>query len=295
MAARDAPRPRAQAVSPRARAAARSYESGERRAAALANAKAADVAKAGTFAGPRRASARAAAMFASWAPMLQTLKARAMLPAHHHAPAALSCFSARRTARRPAPHLPRCRRAPRPLPRTPQRADAAAACAADARAQESAADLGATTNRAVAVGLDYTVSGAKSALAASGVADASLAAVALADRAVEASGVVGLTRAAVAATGRAIEATGRAAERSGAVDLTLRVSEATGAALAPALAASERALGAGLGATVAAADATLSGTLKVFDVTGRAAEALPQAVDLTGCVRWQPAEAHVAF
>ncbi len=144
---------------------------------------------------------------------------------------------------------------------------------------------GEVTNRAVAVGLDYTVEATKSALAATGVADASLAAVALADRAVEASGVVGYTRAAVAATGRALEATGALAERSGAVDLTLRVSEATGAALAPALASTERALGATLDATVAAADATLSGTLKAVALTGRAAEALPAAVDLTGCAR----------
>jgi hypothetical protein len=129
------------------------------------------------------------------------------------------------------------------------------------------------------------VDATKSALAATGVADASLAAVALADRAVEASGFVGMTRAAVAATGRALEATGRVAERTGAVDAALRVSEAAGATLAPALAASERALGAGLGATVAAADATLSGTLKAVAITGRAAEAIPQAVDLTGCVR----------
>jgi len=137
----------------------------------------------------------------------------------------------------------------------------------------------------VAAGLDQAVATTKSALLSSGVADASAAAVALADRTVEASGVVGLTRKAVAAVGRAVDATAAAAERTGAADLSYRVSEASAAALAPAVAISQRAYGATVDATVAAADATLSGTLKAVAITGRAAEVLPQAVDIMGCVR----------
>lgn len=137
----------------------------------------------------------------------------------------------------------------------------------------------------MAAGLDQAVATTKSALLSSGVADASAAAVALADRTVEASGVVGLTRKAVAAVGRAVDATAAAAERTGAADLSYRVSEASAAALAPAVAISQRAYGATVDATVAAADATLSGTLKAVAITGRAAEVLPQAVDIMGCVR----------
>ena len=136
----------------------------------------------------------------------------------------------------------------------------------------------------MAAGLDQAVVATKTALLSSGVADASAAAVALADRTVEASGVVGLTRKAVAAVGRAVDATAAAAERTGAADLTYRVSEVSAAALAPAVAISQRAYGATVDATVAAADATLSGTLKAVAITNRAAEVLPQAVDIMGCV-----------
>ena len=155
--------------------------------------------------------------------------------------------------------------------------------------QESAADLGAkyaeTTNRAVAKGLDYTVVATKSALVATGVVDASVAAVALADRAVEASGVVGLTRKAVAATGRALDATAAAAERVGAGDISARMTSVSATALGPVAAISSRALGASVDATVTAVDMTVNGTLKAVALTNRAAEALPQAADLFGCAR----------
>ena len=140
----------------------------------------------------------------------------------------------------------------------------------------------------MAAGLDQAVVATKTALLSSGVADASAAAVALADRTVEASGVVGLTRKAVAAVGRAVDATAAAAERTGAADLSYRVSEASAAALAPAVAISQRAYGVTVDATVAAADATLSGTLNAVAITNRAAEVLPQAVDIMGCVSLPP-------
>jgi len=208
---------------------------------------------------PAGRSGAACAMFSSFAPVLQSLKARAG---------------------------PRCPRARRCVVRF-RRADRALR-----RVQASAADLGAkyceTTNAYVAAGLDHAVVATKTALLSSGVADASAAAVALADRAVEGSGVVGLTRKAVAAVGRAVDATAAAAERTGAADLTYRVSEVSAAALAPAVAISQRAYGATVDATVAAADATLSGTLKAVAITNRAAEVLPQAVDIMGCVPWPP-------
>lgn len=198
---------------------------------------------------PRGGCGRVAvAMFSSFAPVLQSLKARRPLHVRF----------------RVAPPLTS------PL-----------------RAQASAADLGAkyceTTNAYVAAGLDQAVTATKGALLSSGVADASAAAVALADRTVEASGVVGLTRKAVAAVGRAVDATAAVAERTGAADLTYRVTEASAAVLAPAAAISQRAYGATVDATVAAADATLSGTLKAVAITNRAAEVLPQAVDIMGC------------
>jgi hypothetical protein len=170
--------------------------------------------------------------------------------------------------------------------------------AAAALTQASAADLGAkyceTTNAYVAAGLDSAVGATKSALLSSGVADASAAAVALADRTVEASGVVGLTRKAVAAVGRAVDATAAVAERTGAADLTYRVTEASAAALAPAVAISQRAYGATVDATVAAADGTLNATLKAVAITNRAAEVLPQAVDIMGCVCVLPIRARTA-
>lgn len=140
--------------------------------------------------------------------------------------------------------------------------------------QASAADLGQryceTTNYAVAVGLDYTLEKTKSALAAVGVPEVSARAVQLADAAVSASGVVGYTRAAVEATGRAIDA-------SGALDAVSRVTEVSAGALT-----------ASVGATVAAVDRavdlTVTGTRKAVEYSARAAEVLPGAVDLAGCV-----------
>jgi hypothetical protein len=92
----------------------------------------------------------------------------------------------------------------------------------------------------------------------------------LADAAVSASGVVGYTRAAVEATGRAIDA-------SGALDAVSRVTEVSAGALT-----------ASVGATVAAVDRavdlTVTGTRKAVEYSARAAEVLPGAVDLAGCV-----------
>ena len=145
--------------------------------------------------------------------------------------------------------------------------------------QESAAELSVNTNRAVAAGLEYTVVATKRGLVATGVADAAQAALERADRAVEASGVVGLTRAAVASTGHMLDAAAAAAERTGATDAAARAATLSAAALAPAAAVSARAFKGSVGATVAAADATL----KVVKRLDRAAETLlPNTV--TGCV-----------